>query len=251
MGTYISLTIKNSKGHNRNIFTQKGGLGTAILCFNESSFHYKKDEYYYYEIEPVEAIKNLEKIVTEINEQRYDRYDDWTEKTLTKASTTCMDLINTIMQCEDGEMVYADYSEYLPLLEENYNSNDIINAKRFIERLLAGSYNGYYLNSQENDTLDIIIENFKQSLCQEESIEKISNFGTPYEPKLIKMGDNKLIKFEMDITLKEEYLEKYHNFENLYHKIYQLLNVLGIGMVQNFKSEVKNGFCATFYMLQQ
>lgn len=237
-------------GNMRDILTQKGGIGASLLCFDENSIHFDKNKYFYYEIEPEEAVRNLEKIVDTINQERYEGYDEWTEKALNKICSKLVEHINTFMMCEEGEMIYCDMSEYLPVIKEDYvPTKEIGRQREFIDRLLQGSYVGAYPKDEERVVASKMIEDFKEMLLQEDSIESIKNSGMVYDYEFIKVGNSKLLKFIMDITIKEEYLDRYNNFENFYHRVYRTLETLEIGVEQNFNRPVENGFSAIFYSI--
>jgi len=251
MGTYISLSIKDNKGDVQKILTQKGGIGTAILCFNEEDIHYEKNKSFYFKISPIEAVRNLEKVISNINTERYSKYDNWTEKTLAKITTQCMELANKFMMCEDDDIVYCDMTEYLCVLKDDFKpEKEILIQRAFVDRLVQGSYEGMFVMPNEHELVDKLISDFKTTLLAEESVESILNFGTTYDAKFIKMGTSKMIKFKMDITLKKEYCDNYNNFENFYHNIFRTIENLEIAIEHSFESTVENGFRAIFYTME-
>lgn len=216
MGFYCSTRIVDKDDRIlTTINTEKYGIGYGRLCFSHEDFTSDIPNRILFAKAPVKkAEKQVQSYYEEIVNKKNQKilagmkYDNWSERALQKAIDFMEKLLNTFKKYESA-YVYADLSES----SYGYNSNDEVPTSddsplAFLHHVLDGCYIGRYPDEQLwKDAIDFI-QSFKEGLLQFDTILSIDNFGTSYDPIFFKVGNQRLMKFGMDLKISNESIEK-------------------------------------------
>lgn len=247
MGFYVSTDLVDQHGNLIcRINTEKYSIGLGYLCFEKEDCVLDIPNHVFYYKTPVQkAQKRVQKYYREIlnikNKKILEgvKYDTWSEETIQKAIEFMEKLFSYFNQYE-SEYVFADFQEASYLYESNEEVAvcDGESSMRFLRMVLDGCFIGRHPDEQLWKEAMEFIQSFKEKLLQFNGILSIENFGTSYEPSFFKLGNQRLMKFQMDIQLSENSIEEnYEIFDVVMNPIRPFFLEHGCDFERNFKED--------------
>lgn len=209
MGTYIKLNIVNSKRKCiETLCEAKGGLGDEIMLFSKFKCNIE-DNIYFFINSITEALANIDKMLVYISQNiKADSfYDEWSLKSIEKIMVNMVDLRDKIEKYKDNKdyFIFADYKEalgvYYDRLHELNPSETISERKKYVKNLLGGLYNNKYPSQKELEFIEGVRSGFIDKIKERNCLSYIDSSGSKYEPKLISIGNYKLLRFVVDFQL--------------------------------------------------
>lgn len=218
MGFYCSTQIVNDKNNVlHTINTKKYGIGYGMLCFGPEDFTVDVPGHVYVAKTPVK--KAAERIshyyrefVSTMNQKILDgmEYDEWSQRAIKKA-IDFLEKLQSVFKDYPNDYVYADLSEGTYLYEKTEDIQpyeDVENQIQFVRNILNGCYLGRYPDEELEKKAEAFIKQFKEGLLKFDSILGIENFGSIYEPCFFVLGNQKMMKFKIDIKVSTESIEE-------------------------------------------
>ena len=259
MRIYIKFNIID-KDENiiKEIACNKFKIGLGILAFNKYMLNMDKG-LYYYKNTVEEGMANLKEVYAFINNsmQEKDFYDAANIELIRDVLDELQEIYTTLNECKDSNLyIYADYKEMLKLYRKNPEKlNPVENIKdemQYIYSILKGCYNGRHTRKEEIE----LMEKFKEDLMNELKSVKTLEFsseGYIYEPKLINIGSNKLVKFLVDVKIQEEPLIYAPRIEEQLYCVNNILEKYQIGYeleknTSSFANKLKKGIVQVWFM---
>lgn len=216
MGFYCSTTIvdKNKK-HLFTINTEKYGIGYGKICFEKEDYTLNVPNHVLFAMTPVKkAQERVQKYYDEITAKRDQKiqegmeYDEWSNRAVQKFLDFAEKLLK-VFQSYKSEYVYADFKEASYLYKANHEFPVSCTSElRFIHHVLDGCYLGMHPSDVTREKTEAFIESLKEKLLQVDGILGIENFGSSYDPQFFRVGNQTLVKFQMDIQFSHESIEK-------------------------------------------
>lgn len=234
MKFYVSLVIKKENKIIKEILNKKYGIGLAILMFSKYSLKREKN-IYYYKNSIQEAMLNLK---SAYNLVKYSKKED------SFYNANSLELINTIQdelyklyeelkQYEESKDIYvfADYSPILSLYKDkNLNPIDeIVEYLRYIKLATKGEYSSTYITKKENEIMGVLKSQIMRDLSMLNTSLKFSSEGYAHEPIMIKVGEDKIMKFLIDIKVEDKVFVKYPSIDEYMIVIREILNSHNLG----------------------
>jgi len=247
MGFYCSTQIVDDKNNTiRIVNTEKHGISYGNLCFREDDFTIDVPNHIYIAKTPVKkAAERINKIYYEIIKERNQKilngmeYDEWSQKALDKV-INFMETLMSVFEIYKTGYVYADLSEATYIYKKTEDikpQEDFENQIKFLKNILNGCYLGRYPNDILRQNAKAFIEKFKNGLLKCDGILDIYNFGTPYDIQFFVLGNKKMMKFQMDIKMSNESIEKnYDIFDNVMLPIHPYFIQNGCDYEQNYSA---------------
>lgn len=220
----------------KDLLSRKYGIGLAILAFNKYYLNFEKN-CYFYKNTINEALSNLKKVSNfiKISKQEDSFYDLSNLELISNIEEELSSLYQELEQYKDieGVSIYADYSEILKLYEktpEDLNPTDeITESMNYICSVLKGYYFGRHTRKDEIELMASLKYRIMNDLEKSETALNFNSEGYAFEPKMIKIGSRRLIKFLVNVKVQENRLYKYPNPEEYLYEINDIIKKYELG----------------------
>lgn len=263
MGFYINVEVLNKERQKiGKLQTEKGGLGKAIFLFKTQDFKLNRGtREYFCETSVGEAIKNLSevnKLIKEKTEETKKKYDKWSSEAINAFLSTFLQYEKALLQYNKEDIIFTDMSEGMLCFEGETLAKfcpetDYNKAFKFLNNIVRGNYNAYFLSVDDYDIADKVFGDIKRLLgANFSNVRRVCKDNI----NVLKIGDTRILEIKADIVFtkdeEDNREEWFYDSSNYLLPIFAYLQDMGRHMKESYEKVYdlkpdERGFKVYFY----